>query len=55
MRQAIVLFTPIPTREYGEPDAVGPFADATLAQDYLDHAEVGEGWEARIIELDPVE
>lgn len=50
--QEIILFLPEPGREYGPPEATGPFA-LGFAEDHLtSHMTVGDGWDAQVIKLD---
>lgn len=47
----VVLISPIPTREYGEPELIGPFNEG-FGQDYIDnHITLGDGYEASVLVL----
>jgi hypothetical protein len=48
----VIVWTPVPGREYGDPEVTGPFASGEDALDYLDHAEVTDGWNATVVEVD---
>ena len=52
-KQAVVVFSPEPTREYGPIEVIGVFTSIEFAQDYIDnHIELTDGYEATAVEID---
>lgn len=49
----VIVFTPEPMREYGAPEAVGPFESAEEAQDHLDaNLDTQDGWIATVVRVE---
>ena len=53
----VIVYTPMPTREYGLPEAAGPFDSQEEAQEFLDrYSTTHEDYEATIVKVqDPNE
>jgi len=49
----VIVFTPEPTREYGDPEVVGTFPAEDEAKAHLrDYVEPSGGWQATVVRVD---
>ena len=49
----VIVLTPLQTREYGDPEVIGPFDSEDEAKDHLAlHLEVGADWEANVVRIE---